>query len=512
MSTIWIVDDEPAICWALRSNLEENFHQVEVFSAAEPVIKALKKHVPDLMLLDIRLPGLSGLELLERVKKDYPDLPIILMTAFGDLKTAVQAVQGSAFEYLTKPFDLEVALQSVQRALALRHLHPAASPNGDTIPNGYTKSSRDPGSTGDGKGSKSHAAELPEAETVLGKSPAMQAVYKQIAMAASIESIVLIEGEEGTGKNLVADRIHKFSQRRDKPLLMISAIPGKDLEFESELFGSGRSESDALQPLRTGLLELADEGTVLIDEVGAISLTNQLRLIRAIESQSFCRIGDTEPKTLRCRLLFTSSHSVKKLLAEGELDRRLASQLEVFRVELPPLRERRDDIPSMVHIFLNSRSLPAGVRITKQAIEELKKRNWPGNIRELRHTVEKAAVRSSGGMIHLEDLPTESSLSNHPSSHPESQLQLERSASIWTTEQLASKSATDSSDSGSNSSPEEGLPGMLYEEFLGVVEPALLKTVLDQLQGNRAAAASMLGLHRSTLRQKMRRYGLDGDK
>jgi two-component system nitrogen regulation response regulator GlnG len=506
MSTIWIVDDEPAICWALRSNLEENHHQVEVFSAAEPVIKALKKHVPDLMLLDIRLPGLSGLELLERVKKDHPDLPIILMTAFGDLKTAVQAVQGSAFEYLTKPFDLEVALQSVQRALALRHLHPA------TIPNGDTKSSREAGSTGDGKGSKSHAAELPEAETILGKSPAMQAVYKQIAMAASIDSIVLIEGEEGTGKNLVADRIHKFSQRRDKPLLMISAIPGKDIEFESELFGSGRSESDALQPLRTGLLELADEGTVLIDEVGAISLTNQLRLIRAIESQSFCRIGDTEPKKLRCRLLFTSSHSVKKLLAEGELDRRLASQLEVFRVELPPLRERRDDIPSMVHIFLNSKSLPAGVRITKQALEELKKRNWPGNIRELRHTIEKAAVRSSGGMIHLEDLPLESSLSNHPSNQPESQLQLERAANAWTTEYLASKSTTDSTEAGSNSVQEEGLPGMLYDEFLGVVEPALLKTVLDHLQGNRAAAASMLGLHRSTLRQKMRRYRLDGDK
>ena len=511
MSTIWIVDDEPAICWALRSNLEENFHQVEVFSAAEPVIKALKKHVPDLMLLDIRLPGLSGLELLERVKEDFPDLPIILMTAFGDLKTAVQAVQGSAFEYLTKPFDLEVALQSVQRALALRHLHPATIPNGDSK-SSREKSSRETGSSGDLKGSNSQAAELPEAETILGKSPAMQAVYKQIAMAASIDSIVLIEGEEGTGKNLVADRIHKFSQRRDKPLLMISAIPGKDIEFESELFGSGRSESDALQPLRTGLLELADEGTVLIDEVGAISLTNQLRLIRAIESQSFCRIGDTEPKKLRCRLLFTSSHSVRKLLAEGELDRRLASQLEVFRVELPPLRERRDDIPSMVHIFLNSKSLPAGVRITKQALEELKKRNWPGNIRELRHTVEKAAVRSSGGMIHLEDLPAESSPSNHPSNQPESQLQLERAASVWTTEYLASKSAIDSSGTGSTADSEETRQGVLYDEFLGIVEPALLKTVLDNLQGNRAAAASMLGLHRSTLRQKMRRYRLDGDK
>ena len=275
MSTIWIVDDEPAICWALRTNLEADRHVVEIFSASEPVIRALRDQLPDLILLDVRLPGISGLELLDAIKKDHPNLPVILMTAFGDLKTAVQAVHGAAFEYLTKPFDLEVALQAIRRALAQRHLRPAnLSPtpkNQSDFPTQLSQS--------------------PEAEMILGKSPAIQAVYKQIAMASSIDSIVLIEGEEGTGKNLVADRIHRFSRRKDQPFLMISAIPGKDLEFETELFGSGRSDTDQLQPLRTGLLELANEGTVLIDEVGAASLTNQLRLIRAIESQSFCRIG-----------------------------------------------------------------------------------------------------------------------------------------------------------------------------------------------------------------------------
>jgi two-component system nitrogen regulation response regulator GlnG len=493
MSTIWIVDDEPAICWALRTNLEADRHVVEIFSASEPVIRALRDQLPDLILLDVRLPGISGLELLDAIKKDHPNLPVILMTAFGDLKTAVQAVHGAAFEYLTKPFDLEVALQAIRRALAQRHLRPAnLSPtpkNQSDFPTQLSQS--------------------PEAEMILGKSPAIQAVYKQIAMASSIDSIVLIEGEEGTGKNLVADRIHRFSQRKDQPFLMISAIPGKDLEFETELFGSGRSDTDQLQPLRTGLLELANEGTVLIDEVGAVSLTNQLRLIRAIESQSFCRIGDSEPKTLRCRLLFTSSHSIEKLLAEGELDRRLASQLEVFRIELPPLRERREDIPTMVQTFLNSKSLPAGSRITEQALEELQRRNWPGNIRELRHAIEKTALKATGGIIHLEDLPTENPSTASVSHQPESQIQLDYATCTWTKDQLHSKSSDDNQASGQT---QDDLPGMLYDEFLAVVEPALLRTVLEHFQGNRAAAANMLGLHRSTLRQKMRRYRLDADK
>lgn len=493
MSTIWIVDDEPAICWALRTNLEADHHVVEIYSASEPVIRALKNQTPDLILLDVRLPGISGLELLDAVKKVHPNLPVILMTAFGDLKTAVQAVQGAAFEYLTKPFDLEVALQAVRRALSQRHLRPANLPATPSTPTDSALPTSPP----------------LEAEMILGKSQAIQAVYKHIAVASSIDSIVLIEGEEGTGKNLVADRIHRFSKRKDQPFLMISAIPGKDLEFETELFGSGRTDTEQLQPLRTGLLELANEGTVLIDEVGAVSLTNQLRLIRAIESQSFCRIGDSEPKKLRCRLLFTSSHSIEKLLAEGELDRRLASQLEVFRIEIPPLRDRREDIPAMVQTFLDSKSLPAGSRITEQALEELQRRNWPGNIRELRHAIEKTALKATGGIIHLEDLPPETALAASLSHQPESQVHLDSATCVWTKDQLQSK--TSASGQGA-SDAQDDLPGMLYDEFLAVVEPPLLRTVLEHFQGNRAAAANMLGLHRSTLRQKMRRYRLDADK
>jgi two-component system nitrogen regulation response regulator GlnG len=483
MSLIWIIDDEPAICYALRTNLEEERHSVEVFSAAEPALKNLKKIQPDLILLDVRLPGISGLEVLEKLKKEHPYLPVILMTAFGDLQTAVQAVQGAAFEYLTKPFDLETVMQAIRRALLQRQMRAKSNPLGESQPE--------------------------QPELILGKSMAMQNVYKQIARAAALDSTLLIEGEEGTGKNLVAVMVHRFSSRQNLPMLSTTAIPGKDLEFEVELFGAGRPGSDALQPLRTGLLELAGEGTLLIDEVGAMSLANQLRLIRAIENKSFCRVGDTESKQLRCRILFTSSHSISKLVSEGELDRRLASHLEVFKIELPALRDRPEDIAPMVRNFLQSKSLPQGVQITKAALEELQRRAWPGNVRELKLTVERSAMKAAGGIIQYEDLPPESQSSNTDGDRSESQRQLESAVRTWTAEKLQESMAAGQTNA---SSLDGDLPGTLYEDFMGAVEPSLLQTVLDHHSGNRAAAASTLGLHRSTLRQKTRRYRLDPDK
>ncbi|MFM7976079.1 MAG: sigma-54-dependent transcriptional regulator, partial [Pirellula sp.] len=449
MSQIWIIDDEPAICYALRTNLEEERHQVQVFSSAEPALKALKKQPPDLILLDVRLPGASGLEVLEKLKVEHPGLPVILMTAFGDLQTAVQAVQGEAFEYLTKPFDLETLMQAVRRALVQRQMRAAAV------------TSQEP-------------AEEPE--LILGKSTAMQSVYKQIARAASMDSTLLIEGEEGTGKNLVAVMVHRFSARQNLPMLSTTAIPGKDLEFEIELFGAGRPSSDALQPLRTGLLELAGEGTLLIDEVGSMSLANQLRLIRAIENQSFCRVGDTESKQLRCRILFTSSHSISKLVSEGELDRRLASHLEVFKISLPPLRERPEDIVPMVRKFLQSKTLPQGIQITKSALEELQRRSWPGNVRELKLTIERSALKATGGIIQFEDLPLESRLSGLEGQASESQGELELAVRNWTFEKLHEAAQ---GGLGHGVGEQEDLPGTLYEDFLSAVEPSFLKTVLD---------------------------------
>ncbi|MEK0424137.1 MAG: Nitrogen assimilation regulatory protein [Planctomycetota bacterium] len=483
MSQIWIIDDEPAICYALKTNLEDERHQVQVFSSAEPAIKALKKQPPDLILLDVRLPGTSGLEVLEKLKVEHPGLPVILMTAFGDLQTAVQAVQGDAFEYLTKPFDLETLMQTVRRALVQRQMRAST-----------TALSQD---------------QTEQPELILGKSTAMQSVYKQIARAAAMDSTLLIEGEEGTGKNLVAVMVHRFSARQNLPMLSTTAIPGKDLEFEIELFGAGRPSSDALQPLRTGLLELAGEGTLLIDEVGAMSLANQLRLIRAIENHSFCRVGDTETKQLRCRILFTSSHSISKLVSEGELDRRLASHLEVFKISLPPLRERPEDIAPMVRKFLQSKTLPHGIQITKPALEELGRRSWPGNVRELKLTIERSALKATGGIIQYEDLPPESRLAGAEGNASESSGELELAVKNWAFEKLQ---GTPSEGLSNASGVDEGLPGTLYEDFLSAVEPSFLKTVLDHHSGNRAAAASTLGLHRSTLRQKTRRYRLEPDK
>jgi DNA-binding NtrC family response regulator len=208
--------------------------------------------------------------------------------------------------------------------------------------------------------------------------------------------------------------------------------------------------------------------------------------------------------------LFTSSHNIAKLVSEGELDRRLASHLEVFKINLPPLRERPEDIAPMVRKFLHSKSLPSGTQITKAALEELLRRSWPGNVRELKLTIERSALKATGGIIQFEDLPPELPVAQLEGLCPESQSLLETYVAAWTTEKLQQLDSTEQNNPSSNE--ENPLPGTLYEDFLNVVEPSLLKAVLDHHAGNRAAAASTLGLHRSTLRQKTRRYRLEPDK
>jgi len=479
LNRVWIIDDEPSICWALRKNLELDRYSVEVYSSAEAAMEHWRDAArPDVVLLDVRLPGMDGLALLRKLKELHPDLSVIIMTAFGDLETAVAAVRGQAFEYLTKPFDLEQALETVRRAFHQKHLHHELK----------------------------DAAESPQTrhEFLIGRSASMQNLYKQIAIAAKTDSIVLIEGEEGTGKSLVASMIHRFSHRHDHPFLPSNSKIESDYESECELFGSIGSNDTSGHAMRTGLFELAQQGTVLVEDVGAISLGLQIKILHALETHSFHRIGDSSAKPLLCRVLFSSSQELGRLLAEGEIDRRLASQLEIFRIALPPLRQRREDIPPLVHSFLANRGNHRAMHITAKAMEELERREWPGNVRELKQTIERAAIRSTGSMIQLEDLPPARSFEDAAFAPTSRHATLQEAVRQWTAERLASdqQRITDENVSW------EAL-GTLYEDCLNVVELPLLKSVLEFHSMNRAAAASHLGLHRSTLRQKMRRYNIE---
>jgi two-component system nitrogen regulation response regulator GlnG len=478
MSSVFIVDDEPAICWALRKSLESEAHRVQVFSAAEPLLDLIEnqRQSPDVILLDVRLPGLSGLEALGRIQSEHPDLPIIVMTAFGDLQTAVDAIHGRAFEYLTKPFDLEIALQSVRRAIAQRR----------------TKIS-------DTNESTAHQIQN---GLILGSSVAMQAIYKQIAIAASVDSTVLIEGDRGTGKGIVAAMIHRFSSRSKEPFLSISSVIDRPSDFESELFGSGASELSTGPLYKTGLIQLASAGTLVVEEIGMVPPSTQLKLLRAIESKTYYPLMTAEAGQLNARLLFTTVHDIDSLAAEGELLEEFRSQLQVYRIALPPLRDRREDIAPMAQAFVaNIASAQGSMQISEQALQELERRDWPGNIRELRQTIQRAAMVATGKVIEIEDLPQVQTVGPGNVSSSIKERQLRDATRMWTIEHLKISQA-------SFSRTEMDTVGTLYEDMLAVVEPSLITQTLEEFSGNRAAAAALLGLHRSTLRQKMKRYGI----
>lgn len=478
MSSVCIVDDEPAICWALRKSLESEDHRVQVFSAAEPLLELIEKkhHSPDVILLDVRLPGVSGLEALGRIQSEFPELPIIVMTAFGDLQTAVDAIHGRAFEYLTKPFDLEVALQSVRRALAQKRakvLEPN-QPTANQIQDGL----------------------------ILGSSVAMQSVYKQIAIAASVDSTVLIEGERGAGKGIVAAMIHRFSARSKEPFLSISSVIDRPSDFEAELFGSGASELTTGPLYKTGLIQLASNGTLVVEEIGMVPPSIQSKLLRAIETKTFYPLMSAEAGQLNARLLFTTVHDIDSLAAEGELLEEFRQQLQVYRIAIPPLRDRREDIAPMAQAFVaNIASAQGSMQISEQAVRELERRDWPGNIRELRQTIQRAAMVANGKVIEKEDLPQVQSVGTGDALSSAKEKQLRDATRQWTIEHLKLSQA-------SFVRSEHDAVGTLYEDMLAVVEPSLITQTLEDFGGNRAAAAALLGLHRSTLRQKMKRYGI----
>lgn len=499
--TVWIVDDEPAICWALRRAFEEQGYRVDVFSAAEPFCRALADQVtkPNLVFLDVRLPGISGIELLSDLQQSHPQLPVVLMTAFGDLKIAVDAVRGKAFEYLTKPFTLETALHAAQRALRLQR---------------------------EGLPESTEPAEAP-IHAALGRAPVMQDVYKQIAAAASNPWPVLISGDQGVGKSVVCRLIHQFSERRDHPLLTYRPNPDDPMECLSELFGveeagpeasatsstregAGTAEfaeamSDAsphrARPRRRGLLDLAAQGTVVVDEVTLLPRTVQTRMLEAIESRKYLPLSANRQKNLSARLIFTTSSRLDAALADGELYPQFHSQLQVCAIHLPSLAEHREDIPMLARAALKQLDPDGSLKLTDRAAEELARRRWRGNLRELNQAIQRAAVKASAGVVDIEDLPAAQNSPQADDSQTEVNRDLDRAVRSWMSQHLA--------DSDRGDETVDSSTGFLHERCMEVVERAMIESVLAATDGNRASAAELLGIHRTTMRQKAKRLGID---
>jgi two-component system nitrogen regulation response regulator GlnG len=472
MSHVLIVDDEPSICWGFRELLTEDGHEVSIASSAEEAIDLASQSAPDAVILDVRLPGRDGLSAIKDLRDRVGDAPIIVVTAFGNLRTAVRAVEEGAYDYLAKPFDLEQAAEVLRRALRRPKVSDRDWPERDR-----------------------YDADEPSVRGMLiGTSLAMQAVFKQIALVAASDVPVLITGESGTGKELVAQAIHAHGRRKAAPFVPICLAALSTGVLESELFGHVRGAFTGADRDRQGLLELADGGTVLLDEIGDVPLPVQVKLLRAIEQREVTPVGHTRARSSDFRVLAATNRPLAEMVARGEFREDLYYRLGVFHIHIPPLRTRTDDIPLLAAHFLRlATGEESSKRLTKAAIAELTSRPWHGNVRELRNAVERAAVVARGDEVEPEHFPPPSAV--FAAAHPTVDSQLGRLTADW-----AAQQRLESVDNA---------PGDLYERFLRVTEPALLKAVLSQCGDNRGVAARILGIHRATLRQKLRDHGLD---
>jgi len=462
MSHVLIVDDEPSICWAFRECLSDEGFTVDVAGTAEQALAMADRQLPDVIVIDLRLPGIDGLQAMERFRARSVSAPIIMMTAFGSLKTAVGAIEGGAFDYLTKPIDLDKALAVIRQAISksMKVLN-------------FPPSERDD-------------------ELIVGSSPAMQDVFRRIALVAERDVPVLITGESGTGKDLVARAIHQHS-RRDGSFVPICIPALTESVVESELFGHARGAFTGADQERRGLLEMANGGTAFIDEIGDVSVNLQAKLLRVLETGELRPVGSNDCRTASFRLIAATNRSLEQRVAEGEFRSDLFYRLNVFRIELPVLRDRMEDIPALVERFLqNSSGNGHHLRLSPEAMELLQSRSWFGNVRELRNAIESASVICRGDEIgpeHLPD-PVPSLVNTTPVSAQSVDDQLFNAVQAWTKTQLM----------------ESGLAGSdLYEKFQKAVEPRLIEGVLNHVNGQRGEAAKLLGIHRETLREKLRR-------
>lgn len=473
MSQILVVDDEPAICWGLKEALTDEGHEVVVANSGEAAIARTKHWTPDVVLMDVCLPGMSGVDTLSQIHKlSQTPVPVVIMTAFGSLDVAVNSLSAGAFDYLPKPFDLDQAVSVVERALHHGTLSNSPLSGAPGIPSAGS------------------------APTLLGRSAPMQRVFKEIALVSQTGAAVLITGESGTGKELVADAIHLHSARRTGPFIPICLGALSPQLIESELFGHMKGAFTGADTPRQGLLQMADQGTVFLDEIGDVPLPIQVKLLRAIERKEVTPVGDPRPRPSDFRVIAATNRSLPELVSQGEFRADLFFRLGAFQMQLPPLRERGDDIAVLAEHFLRLTS-PLSPGFTAECLSELTTRHWPGNVRELRNAVEHAAILARQELIGPAHLPEPNffALSERaipPIDSPES---LAAFIDGWVNRRASTLGDTSTA--------------RWHEELLAMIEPPLLRAALSAAGGNRTKASDLLGWHRGTLREKLRKYGME---
>ncbi|HEY7944984.1 MAG: nitrogen regulation protein NR(I) [Burkholderiales bacterium] len=465
-AAVWIVDDDRSIRWVLEKALAREGIAFRTFASAHDAAQALQHDRPQVLVSDIRMPGESGLELLASIKERHPRVPVIIMTAYSDLDSAVAAFQGGAFEYLPKPFDVDHAIALIRRA-------------GADVP-----------------AAPGPAQTVADAADMLGQAPAMQEVFRAIGRLSHSHATVLVTGESGTGKELVARALHRHSPRAAAPFVAINtaAIP-KDL-LESELFGHERGAFTGAQSARRGRFEQAEGGTLFLDEIGDMPPDLQVRLLRVLSDSQYYRVGGHAPLKANVRIIAATHQNLDERVRQGLFREDLMHRLNVVRLRLPPLRERGEDIGPLARHFLGKSARDLAVepkRLTDAALKVLAAFDFPGNVRQLENICHWLTVMAPGQRIDAADLPPELRTATGASSRD--------SEGNW--QQALDRELTQALARG-----EQAVADRLEKEF----ERTLILRALAHTGGHRSEAAQRLGWGRNTLTRKIQELQLDPDK
>nr|WP_320166730.1 nitrogen regulation protein NR(I) [uncultured Methylophaga sp.] len=459
----WIVDDDRSIRWVLQKALEVVDITVRAFETGDIALNELKQgreQRPDVLISDIRMPGIDGLELLSEIKERYPELPVIIMTAYSDLDSAVSVYEGGAFEYLPKPFDVDEAVELVQRAIS--HSREQNSEPAENVNIGTD---------------------------IVGEAPAMQEVFRAIGRLARSNITVMVNGESGTGKELVAQALHRHSPRKHGPFIALNmaAIP-KEL-LESELFGHEKGAFTGAHVQRKGRFEQANGGTLFLDEIGDMPIELQTRLLRVLSDGEFFRVGGHSAVKVDVRIIAATHQNLEKLVERGNFREDLFHRLNVIRIHIPSLRERREDIPALVAYFLNkaAKELNMSTKSVATDVEMyLSQLPWPGNVRQLENTCRWLTVMSPGQVVQMDDLPVELSTETIDANNG-------RQGGDW--QQLFRQWAANKALTGQEGALADVVP---------LIEHLLMEVALEKTAGKRQEAAKLLGWGRNTLTRKLK--------
>ncbi len=459
---VWVVDDDQSVRWVLEKALKQADMAPRSFERAEHLLDAIADEEPDVLITDVRMPGMSGIALLDRLHGTRPNLPIIVITAHSDLENAVAAYKGGAFEYLPKPFDIDEAIALVQKA-----------------------------ARANGKGEDEERRKPDAMASMIGKAPAMQEVFRSIGRLAGSSMTVLITGESGTGKELVARALHDHSPRSDKPFVALNTSAIASELLESELFGHEKGAFTGADSRRIGRFEQANGGTLFLDEIGDMSPALQTRLLRVLAESEFYRVGGQTPIRVDVRVIAATNQDLARAVKEARFREDLYHRLNVIRINTPPLRQRRDDIPMLLNHYLDEAARELGTTaktLDADAVDALQAFSWPGNVRQLVNATRRLTVTAPGSVITAEDIPVDLGGDETPK---QAAREWTRVLASWAERQLHN-----------NETP-------LLDAALPEFEKTLIEIAMSQTNGHRQEAAKLLGWGRNTLARKMKALHLD---